>query len=117
MNVQIIEIDRNPEWAIVPYTEYSRLVEDAEMLQDIRDYALAIQAIEKGEEVIPGEITYAILDGKNTIRVWRECRGSPQKQFAVAAGISKPCLSQIESGKRNGTTEVLSAIANTLNLT
>jgi len=87
------------------------------MLQDIRDYDLAIEAVEKGEELIPSEVTYAILDGENPIRVWRENRGLTQKQLSEAAGISKPYLSQIESGKRTGTTEVLSAIANALNLT
>jgi len=37
--------------------------------------------------------------------------------LSEAAGISKPYLSQIETGKRTGTTEVLSAIANALELT
>jgi hypothetical protein len=38
MNVQIIEKDGQPEWAIIPYAEYERLREDAEMLQDVRAY-------------------------------------------------------------------------------
>jgi len=38
LNVQIIEKNSKPEWAVVPYEEYQRLVEEAEMLQDIRDY-------------------------------------------------------------------------------
>lgn len=117
MNVQIIERDGNPEWAVIPYKEYLHLIEEAEMLQDIRDYDLAIEAIEQGEELIPSEVTYAILDGENPIRVWRKNRGLTQQQLSEAAGISKPYLSQIESGKRTGTTEVLSAIANALNLT
>jgi len=117
MNVQIIERDGNPEWAVIPYKEYLHLIEEAEMLQDIRDYDLAIEAVEQGEELIPSEVTYAILDGENPIRVWRKNRGLTQQQLSEAAGISKPYLSQIESGKRTGTTEVLSAIANALNLT
>lgn len=117
MNVQIIEKDGNPEWAVIPYKEYLHLIEEAEMLQDIGDYDLAIEAIEQGEELIPSEVTYAILDGENPIRVWRENRGLTQRQLSEAAGISKPYLSQIESGKRTGTMEVLSAIANALNLT
>jgi len=116
MNVQIIERDGNPEWAVIPYKEYLHLIEEAEMLQDIRDYDLAIEAVEQGEELIPSEVTYAILDGENPIRVWRKNRGLTQQQLSEAAGISKPYLSQIESGKRTGTTEVLSAIANALNL-
>jgi DNA-binding XRE family transcriptional regulator len=118
MRVQIIEKDGNPEWAVLPYETYLRLVEEAEMLQDVRDYDMAIAAIERGEEeLIPSEVVYAILDGENPIRVWREYRGLTQKQLAEAANISKPYLSQLETGKRTGTTEVMTAVANALNLT
>jgi len=116
MNVQIIEKDGKPEWAVIPYETYQRLVEDAELLRDIRDYEGAKKAIEDGEELIPSKITYAILDGDNPIKVWREYRQLTQQQLADRAGISKAYLSQIESGKRTGTTEVLSAIARALNL-
>ncbi len=81
------------------------------MLQDIRDYDEAKQAVEAGEELVPSEVTYAILDGENLIRVWREHRKLTQQQLATAAGISTPYLSQIESGKRTGSADVLSAIA------
>ena len=117
MNVQIIERDGNPEWAVIPYKEYIRLVAEAEMLQDVRDYDATLEEIEKGEETIPSEVVYAILDGANPIRIWRKYRGLTQQQLSEAAGISKPYLSQIESGKRTGTTEVLTAIASALNLT
>ncbi|MEA3336133.1 MAG: helix-turn-helix domain-containing protein [Chloroflexota bacterium] len=117
MNVQIIKRDGNPEWAVIPYKEYLRLAAEAEMLRDVRDYDATLEAIEQGEETIPSEIVYAILDGANPIRVWRQYRELTQQQLSEAAGISKPYLSQIESGKRTGTTEVLSAIANALNLT
>ncbi len=38
MTVQIIERDRRPEWAVLPYELYQQLLDDSEMLQDIRDY-------------------------------------------------------------------------------
>jgi len=117
MNVQIIERNGNPEWAVIPYKEYLRLATEAEAWQDVRDYDATMEAIEQGEEAIPSEIVYAIFDGANPIRVWRKYRELTQQQLSEAAGISKPYLSQIESGKRTGTTEVLSAIANALNLT
>jgi len=116
MNVQVIEKDGKPEWAVLPYEVFQRLVEDAEMLHDIRAYDDARKAIEDGEELIPSEVTYAILDGENPIRVWREYRGLTQQQLAEAAGISVPYLSQIESGKRKGSTDVLAAIAKVLRL-
>ena len=117
MNVQVIERNGNPEWAVIPYQEYLHLSEEAEMLRDVRAYDLALAAIEQGEELVASEIVYAILDGENPIRVWREYRGLTQQQLSEIAGISKPYLSQIESGKRTGTVEVLSAIAKALNLT
>lgn len=117
MSVQIIEKNGQPEWAVIPYEEYQRLVAEAEMLQDIRDYDEVKLALANGdEELIPSEVTYALLDGGNPIRVWREYRGLTQQQVAAEAGISKPYLSQLESGQRNGTAEVLAAVARALNV-
>lgn len=116
-NVQLIEKDGKPEWAIIPYETYIRLVEEAEMLEDIRDYDMVKAAIERGEEeLIPSEVVYAILDGESPIKAWREYRGFSQQDLASAVGISAPYLSQIEAGKRAGSTEVLMAIAKALNL-
>lgn len=115
MNVQIIERDGKPEWAVIPYELYLQLAEEAEMLQDIRDYDTAKALVERGEEeLIPGEVVYAILDGENPIKVWREYRHLTQQQLAAAVGISTPYLSQIETSKRTGTTEVLNTIAKVL---
>jgi DNA-binding XRE family transcriptional regulator len=117
MSVQIIEKNGQPEWAVVPYEEYQRLVAEAEMLQDIRAYDEVKLALANGaEELIPSEVTYALLDGENPIRVWREYRGLTQQQVADEAGISKPYLSQLESGQRKGTAEVLAAVARALNV-
>ena len=81
------------------------------MLADVRDYDAAIERIAAGEELIPAEVVYALLDGGNPIRVWREYRGSSQAQLAAKAGISASYLSQLESGKRDGTVEILSTLA------
>ena len=117
MNVQIINKDGSPEWAVIPYDEYIRLKEEAEMVQDVVDYDAAKEALEQGEELIPSEVTFAILDGENPIRVWRNFRALTQHKLAISAGISKPYLSQIETGKRAGTAEVLAAIAEALGVT
>jgi len=116
MTVQIIEKDGKPEWAIIPYELYQQLIEDMEMLQDIQKYKNAKKIIENGEELVPSGVTYAILDGDNPIRVWREYRCLTQQQLADMAGINKAYLSQIETGKRTGTAKVLTNIAKSLNL-
>lgn len=116
--VQVIERDGKPEWAVLPYDVYVQLAEEAEMLQDIRDYDSVKTAIEQGkEELIPSEVTFSLLDGENPIKVWRKYRGLTQQQLAEIVGISTPYLSQIETSKRTGTTEVLLAIAKALTVT
>lgn len=118
MNVQTIERDGKAEWAVIPYDAYLQLVEYSEMLQDIRDYDMTKAAIARGEEeIIPSAVAYALLDGESPIKVWREYRGLTQQQLAEAAKISAPYLSQIETGKRVGTTEVMAAVAKALRLT
>ena len=116
-DVQLIMKEGRPEYAVLPYDLYAQLVEDADMLQAIRDYDEAKLALADGEELIPAHIPYAIMDGENPIKVWREYRGLNQQDLAQAVGISASYLSQIETGKREGTTAVLQAIARALNLT
>ncbi len=116
MSVQVILKEGKPEYAVIPYEVYVRLVEDAEMLEDIRVYDAAARALANGEELVPADVVYALLDGANPIRVWREYRRLPQGALAAAAGISSSYLSQLETGKRTGTAEVLSAIAGILNV-
>jgi predicted transcriptional regulator len=114
MTVQVIEKNGQPEWAVIPYQQYQRMVEALEMLEDIRDFDQAKAGLAAGEELIPSEVTYAILDGAHPIRAWREVRGLTQQQLAGQAGISVPYLSQLESAKRAGSTRVLQALAGVL---
>ncbi len=115
MNVQIIKNSGKPEWAVLPYQTYLKLVEKAEMLEDIRDYDQAKADLENGrEELIPAELIFAIQDGKNPIKAWREYRSLSQQELADMADISVPYLSQLETGRRKGSLEVLTEIAKAL---
>jgi ribosome-binding protein aMBF1 (putative translation factor) len=91
-------------------------MDDIEMLADIRDYDLAKQRIAEGEELVPAEVVYALLDGENRVRVWREYRGLSQAHLAEQAGTSADFLSQLEAGKRDGTADVLSKLAAILDI-
>ncbi len=116
MNIQIIEKNGQPEWAVIPYEQYIHLQESAEMLADIQAYDEAKEAIANGEELIPGELVFAILDGGNPLTVWREYRGLSQHQLAKMVGISPAYLSQIESGKRKGSAKIWATLAQHLQL-
>ena len=92
-----------------------QLVENAEMAQDVQDFDSARAALERGDdELVPSEVVYALLDGENPIKVWREYRGLSQQETAENARISVPYLSQLETNKRKGSLRVLSAIAKVL---
>ena len=85
------------------------------MLKDVQDFDAIKTALERGEEeLLPSEMVYAILDGANPVKVWRNFRKMTQQELAEKAGISVPYLSQLETGKRKGSLEALNAIARAL---
>jgi len=117
MNVQIIEKNGKPEWAVIPYKEYIKIQELMDDIEDRKDIEKYVQAIESGEEQnIPGEVTFAILEGIHPIRAWREYKQITVRELAKQAGITSSYLSQIETGKRNPTIDTLKSIAEALGI-
>ena len=108
MSVQYIEQDGRRTAVLLPIEEYERLVEAAEMLEDIRAYD---EAKARAEEYFPALVVDRILDDESKVRVFREHRGLTQQALADACGISKPYLSQIETGQRSPSTEVMKKLA------
>ncbi len=111
MKAQIIEKNSEPEWAVVPYADYLRLVEAMEMLEDIVAFDAALAS---EEETVPHRVVKRLVEGENPVRVWREHSGWTQQQLAEQAGIKTAYLSQIEGGKRTGSARVLAALARAL---
>ena len=117
MNVQIIEKNGKPEWAVIPFSEYKKLQEALEDAEDIKDIEEHLKAIQEGKEItVPGEVTFAILDGISPIRAWREHRQIKMNELAKNIGISASYLSQIENCKRNPTIDTLKTIAKELKI-
>ncbi|MEF2071441.1 helix-turn-helix domain-containing protein [Consotaella aegiceratis] len=85
------------------------------MADDIAAYDDAKRRLASGEdEMIPAEFAHRLLDGENPIRVWREFRGMTATQLAERIGIAKAYLSQLESGRREGSMRTLRALAEVL---
>lgn len=117
MNIQIIEKNGKPEWAVIPFSEYEKIQEALEDAEDIKDIETHEKAIQDGTEImIPGEVTFAILDGTNPIRAWREHKHIKMNELAKNVGISSAYLSQIENNKRNPTIATLKNIAKELDI-
>lgn len=111
--IQVIEIDGRRAY-VVPADVWQRighLVEDAE---DAAVYAAAV-ASDDGLRV-PAPVAFAIADGTHPVRAWREHKGMTVHTLAAAAGVSAAYVSQIESGKRSGTTATLKKLAAGLEL-
>ena len=117
MNVQIIEKNGRPEWAVIPYKEFKIIQETIEDAEDIRDIEKNLKAIEGNTEIaVPGEITFAVIDGASPIRVWREYKKIKLNELAKKVGISASYLSQIENKKRNPTIDTIKLIASALGI-
>ncbi len=114
MKPEIIRKDGKPH-AVIPYEVYERLVEDAEMLSDIKAYD---EAKARDEESFPADVVHRmVIEGENAIKVLREYRHLTQEELAEkTGGISLVYISDIESGKKSGSVKVLKAIAESLDV-
>jgi DNA-binding XRE family transcriptional regulator len=66
---------------------------------------------------LPNEVVDEIYAGQETpIKILRKYRKVTQADLAKAAGLSRPYLTEIESGKKNGSVKALTHIANALDV-
>ena len=100
-------------FVLVPEKTYGRMVEDLDDLGDIRAYD---RAVAKPQEFVPADVADRLIARENPVRVWRRYRGLTQQQLAQKARISKPYLSQLESGAREASLSVLKRLAAALKL-
>jgi DNA-binding XRE family transcriptional regulator len=117
MGIQYIDTEAG-RLVVVPEEEYRKLVAlsaDAEAAQIIDDFRAKLAAGE--EELVPADIAKRLIAGENPVRVWRQHRGMTVAGLAEAAGLSQAFVSQIETGKREGSISAMKAIAEALSLT
>lgn len=117
-SVQFITAPSGERLVVLPEREYEALVAAVE---DAADHAAVAEFRAReaaGEtEMIPAEIVNRLLAGENPVRVWRSHRGLTVTELAEKAGVAQPYLSQIETGKRDGTLETMRRIAAALGVT
>lgn len=113
-NVQVIEKNGKPEYYVVPAALWNKVLAAAEDAEDAAAFDAAAAA-DDGTR-IPAAVAFAIADGVHPVRAWREQRGLSQDSVALTSGLSKPFVSQIESGKRAGTITTLKKLAAALDV-
>lgn len=113
MGIQKITTPSGEIMVVLPLGEYERL-------SDAADIAMANQVradIQSGsDELVPREIADRLLEGENSIKVWRQYRGTSARDIASKAGISAAYLSELETGKKQGSLATLKKIAAALDL-
>jgi DNA-binding XRE family transcriptional regulator len=80
-----------------------KLMEDAEMLADVKAYDAAKARLEDGQdELIPLEIAERRLRGEAALRIWREYREFTQEQLAKKSKVSRALIAAIETNRKAG---------------
>jgi DNA-binding Xre family transcriptional regulator len=95
--------------------ELERRLEQAENENDALELRLAkVEDALLGGEHISAAIVDRLADGEAPVRIWREYRGLSLRGLAERARISAAMLSEIETGKKEGSVRTLAAIARAL---
>ena len=113
---QTIEIN-GAKAVVLSLKDYERLVERAEMLDDIESFDHAMARLGDGEETFPAEVAKRLAAGDSPVRVFREYRKLSQRDLAQAAAISVPAISKLETSGSGASVETMAAIAKRLQVT
>lgn len=111
--MQTIKTPSGDTMVLLDMAEYEKLVDDA----DIAWANKIVADIEAGrEELIPSDIVDRLIAGENPVKVWRSHRGLSARDLAAATGLSAPYISEIESGKKEGSAATIKKIAEVLKI-
>jgi DNA-binding Xre family transcriptional regulator len=89
--------------------DYLDLLDNAEA-KDVKN------RIENGEETWPHDVVRALISGTEPVRVFRQHRGMTMADLAEKTGLSQPYISEIETGKKQGSLKALHAICAALHI-
>jgi DNA-binding XRE family transcriptional regulator len=91
------------EFAMIPLQELQKLIEDAEMLADVKAYDAPKTRLQDGEdELAPLEITERRLGGDVPLQIWREYRRLTQERLAKRSKLSRALIAAIETRRKVG---------------
>lgn len=117
---RILGADGKVMFVVVPAQEYALLTQTIEAAREMMQARAALggRLADRlgGRDGVPATVAHRIADGESPVRVWRENRGLKAVALARAAGISPAYLSEIETGKKDGTFRTMAAIAHVLNV-
>ena len=117
MNVRFQKTARG-EVAILPRKDYEALVAKAAEVDEDKGTARLVtrgrDAVAVGAPLLPKDVVDRLAKGDNPVRVFREWRDVPQMYLSFKTGLSQGYISDVETGRRNGTAAALRLIADVL---
>jgi DNA-binding XRE family transcriptional regulator len=112
MNTRIIKNEAGqPVFVVLPYAEYERLQERAEIAEEIAEFGEAVNA---DEEALPAELVRRLIGGEKPLKVYYEYRALSQTELAGMTELTPAYISQLESGARAGSLKALKRLADAL---
>jgi hypothetical protein len=116
---QIIRTPDGEELVVLPRADYEALVEradhEAEDAEDVAIYDARKAELAAGGEILPPEVS-AVLRGDSRLKAIRNWRGETQLRLTVKTGIAQGYLSDLENGRRRGTSDTITKLAQALNV-
>jgi len=101
MNHDLLHIQGKP-YVLVPLHEYRSITNGQNV---------------PGSNYVPDDILDSLAARQESaIKILRKFRGLTQNELSEAAGISRPYLTEIETGKKNGSLKALRKIASALDV-
>ncbi len=85
------------------------------VLVPVHDYT-ALKNGDNNRQLPENALEALSLKTDNPIKIIRKARGLTQKDLAKASGISRPYLTEIETGKKDGSIRALKSLAEALNV-
>ena len=95
-------------------SQITRAAEADENAGTARLVARARKEVSAGAPLLPKEIVDRMANGENAIRVLREWRNVTQMYLSFKTNLSQGYISDIENGRRVGTSAALRLIADVL---
>lgn len=90
MNIQIIKHNGTPEYAIIPFDEWEKIISRIEEMEDIRDARNISSSIAAGEETFPDDFVKRLSSGKSRLKIWREYESSLWQSWQRPAECQSP---------------------------
>ena len=119
--IQVIRTPSGEEMVVLPKAEYEALVAAAggsdEDADDVAIYDARKSALMASEDsILPQTVSSLLLKGHSRLKAIRLWRDMTQTELAKQAGVGQGYLSDMESGRRPVSGEVLQALAERLNV-